>query len=122
MSAHADKPYTGRFIILMILVLFSPYPFLKILYSCTNSYLNLHANAWRNISQNFVHEFKYKIRTNSYEFFCMKNWLCYEWSVLYSYGSVIFIHVCQIFLIYDGNREFTSEDFKIVCPSVEIFF
>ena len=37
---------------------------------------------------NFVHEFKYEIRTNSREFvriFCKKNWLCDKWPVLYPY-------------------------------------
>ena len=35
---------------------------------------------------NFVHEFKYEIRTNLHEFvliFSHENWLCYEWPVLY---------------------------------------
>ena len=63
----------------MILIL-SPYLFLRIVlfrYEFVHEFVD-------EFFANFVHEFKYEIRTNSNscEFFCTKNWLCYEWPVL----------------------------------------
>ena len=58
------KPYTGRSIILMILILLSPYPFCK--------YVIFVHEFVKEFFTNVVHECKYEIHTNSYEFFAQK--------------------------------------------------
>ena len=62
------KPYTGRSIILMILMLFSLYPFFK-------NVIFAHEFVREFVKEfftNFVHELMYEIRTSSYEFFARK--------------------------------------------------
>ena len=76
------KPCTGKSqVILMILVLF-PHILKNVIFrhEFVHEFMREFVDEF---FTNFVHEFKYEIRTNWYEFFCTKNWLCYEWSVLY---------------------------------------
>ena len=62
------KPYTGIFIILMILILFSSYPFFKnviFAHEFVNEFMcELAREFVKEFFTNFVHEFKYEIRTN----------------------------------------------------------
>ena len=64
---------------------------------------------------NFVHEFKYEIRTNShefansYEFFCTKNWLCYEWSALWEF-EVRSTGVIQLLIELNFLSDFAKEE------------
>ena len=82
------KPDTERFTTLMILTLFPYILSLKMLYSRTHV----------RIREGIFHEFRTRIYvrncTNLYEFFCTKNWLCYEWPVLYNYQKIMSLNVC----------------------------
>ena len=66
------KPYTGRSIILMILILFSLYPFFKHVIFVHEFVHEFMCEFVKEFFTNFVHEFMYEIRTNSSEFFASK--------------------------------------------------
>ena len=77
MSAHADKTLHRKIYNINDTDAFSPYPFFKNVILAHEFICEFVKEFLANLSTKFV-----RIRANSYDF-CTKNWLCYEWPVLY---------------------------------------